>query len=67
MCKFEEIGVSYQQNSASPREADRRFSVSCRICSEKGIHVECSRCAIAAAHQFALDCFSLTRKLEARI
>lgn len=66
MCKFEEIGISYQQNAASKSEADKRFSNSCRICASHGICIECDRCGIAAAHAFALSCFEETKRILAR-
>lgn len=67
MSRFEEIGVSYQRNSASKSEADKRFSSSCRICASHGICVACDRCAIAAAHDFVLGCFDLSQSIGSKL
>lgn len=67
MSKFEEIGVAYQQNAASKAEAGKRFSTSCRICASHGLCIECDRCAIAAAHSFAVACFDMAKTIAPQV
>ena len=57
MTKFEQIGVNYQNDAASKREANSSFRYSCRVCCERGIRVECDRCAIAATHDAGIAAF----------
>lgn len=57
MTKFEQIGVNYQNDSTSKRDANRSFRYSCRVCCERGIRVECDRCAIAATHDAVIAAF----------
>ena len=57
MTKFEQIGINYQNDSASKREANSSFRYSCRVCCERGIRVECDRCAIAATHDAVIAAF----------
>lgn len=51
MTRFEEIGKEHQLNARSIHEANKRFEVSCEICSTRGIRVECDSCAIRFAHE----------------
>ena len=51
MCKFENIGVQRQYESADKRESDRNFHISCNICCTHGLHINCEKCAIAVAHE----------------
>lgn len=57
LTKFEQVGVNYQNDAASKREANRSFRHSCRVCCERGIRVECDRCAIAATHDAVVASF----------
>lgn len=50
MTKFEQVGVNYQTDSTSKQEANRNFRYSCRVCCNRGMRIECDRCAIAATH-----------------
>ena len=47
---FESIGVSRQYSALNAKEADRQFSNSCKICCNKGIKLDCDRCAINYTH-----------------
>ena len=51
MCKFETIGVQRQYESADKHESDRNFHISCNICCNHGLRIDCSKCAIAVAHE----------------
>lgn len=54
MTKFEKIGVSYQYDANSKIEAIRSFRYSCRCCCERGMHIDCDRCAIAVAYDHVI-------------
>ena len=54
MTKFEQIGVNYQYSANSVEEAGRSFRYSCRCCCERGMRIECDRCAIAVAHDLVI-------------
>lgn len=54
MCKFEQIGVNLQNESDSVKEAQGKFSRSCEICCNRGLHIDCNRCAIAIAHKLTI-------------
>lgn len=55
--KFEQIGVEFQHEAASKHEANRSFRYSCRVCCERGMHIECDKCAIAATHAITVAAF----------
>lgn len=57
MTKFEQIGINYQYAARSKEEALRSFQYSCRCCCERGMHIECERCAIACAHDMVVGAF----------
>lgn len=50
MTKFEQIGVQYQYEARNKAQALRSYEYSCRCCCEKGMHLDCDRCAIAHTH-----------------
>lgn len=54
MTKFEQIGVNYQYEANTLEEARRSFRHSCRCCCERGMHIECDKCAIACAHELII-------------
>lgn len=54
MTKFESVGVSLQYDSCSISQASKRFSNSCTICCKRGLHIDCDRCAVAAAHKLVV-------------
>ena len=57
MTKFETIGVNRQYESESTREANRAFAHSCECCCNKGMHLDCDRCAIAYVHSMVIAYF----------
>lgn len=57
LTKFEQIGVNYQHDATSKHEANRSFRYSCRVCCERGMRIECDRCAIAATHDAVVAAF----------
>lgn len=57
MTKFETIGANYQYDSYSVYEANRNFKNSCRACCNRGIQLDCDRCAISVAHDLVLATF----------
>ena len=64
MIKFEQIGVNLQNESTSKLEAQSKFSRSCEICCNRGIHLECERCAIAVAHKLTVSAIESKEKTE---
>jgi hypothetical protein len=57
MTKFETIGVNYQYDATNKNEANKSFAHSCKCCCEKGMRIECDRCAIACVHALVIACF----------
>ena len=63
MTKFETVGVNYQYDAINKASANKAFQYSCRCCCQKGIHLECDRCAIEHAHSLVIANFDdLERK-----
>lgn len=58
MTKFETIGVNYQYAADSKEEAKRAFAYSCKVCCNKGMRLDCDRCAIAHTHTMVVAYFS---------
>lgn len=50
MTKFEQLGVNYQYEAETKEQARRSFNYSCNCCCNRGMRIECDRCAIAVAH-----------------
>lgn len=57
MTKFEQIGISYQYDAASTKEANKAFRYSCECCCNKGMHLDCDHCAIACVHSLVVAYF----------
>lgn len=57
LTKFEQVGVNYQTDSTSKQEANRNFRYSCRVCCNRGMRIECDRCAIASTHDAVVAAF----------
>lgn len=51
MTGFERRGCEIQMDSQTVPEATRNFEYSCRVCCNRGIRIDCDRCAIAIAHE----------------
>ena len=62
MNKFENIGVERQYESINKAEADRNFRISCNICCNRGMHLDCDHCAIAVAHEATVIAFEEVSK-----
>ena len=55
--KFEQVGVGFQNDALNKREANRSFQYSCRVCCERGMRIDCDKCAIAATHAITIAAF----------
>lgn len=62
MTKFERIGVNYQNEAESKKQAQKSFAYSCNCCCTKGIRIDCDKCAIAKAHHLTIACFETIDK-----
>lgn len=58
MTKFETVGVNYQYDANNIKEANKSFKYSCNCCCNKGIHLNCDRCAIANVHNLVVAYFN---------
>ena len=58
MTKFEQIGINYQYDATNIYEAQRAFKHSCNCCCNKGIKLECDKCAIANVHNMVVAYFN---------
>lgn len=65
MTRFESEGVRRQQESLSAFEAKARFQHSCKLCAERGLGGDCSKCPVNAAHGFAIETFSILEQVKA--
>ena len=57
MTKFEQIGINMQYDAVNKEDALHKFARSCECCCNKGLHIECDRCAIATVHHLVLASF----------
>lgn len=64
MTKFETVGIGYQYDACSKSEANRSFRYSCACCCQKGMRIECDRCAIAHTHSMVVAYFDDNEKAE---
>lgn len=58
MTKFEQVGVNYQYSANSAEQAQKSFQYSCNCCCNKGMRIDCDRCAIAHVHNLVMACFN---------
>ena len=58
MTKFENIGVTMQNEAVSIEDATKKFAYSCNICCHRGLHIDCDHCAIAMAHNLTVANFN---------
>lgn len=63
MTKFEQVGVNYQYDANDIHEANKAFKHSCTCCCNKGIKLECDKCAIAHVHDMVVASFSDNAKV----
>lgn len=57
MTKFEQVGVNMQYEALTKEIAIKKFSRSCECCCNKGIRLECDRCAIETVHKLVIASF----------
>ena len=62
MTKFETIGVNFQYNANSKQEANKAFEYSCVCCCQKGMRIDCEKCAIAHTHSLVIAYFDDNKK-----
>lgn len=55
MGDFFEHGTHLQRASASVREANRRYGLSCNICCSRGYRMDCDRCPIAVSNKETVE------------
>lgn len=60
--KFEQVGMEFQYDAASKHEAIKSFQYSCRVCCERGMHIDCDKCAIAVTHAITVAAFESEQK-----
>lgn len=58
MTKFEQVGINYQYDATSAREANKSFQYSCDCCCHKGMHLDCDHCAISHVHSLVVAYFN---------
>ena len=58
MTKFEQVGINYQYDATSVREANKSFQHSCDCCCNKGMHLDCDHCAISHVHSLVVAYFN---------
>lgn len=62
MTKFEQVGVNYQMEAVSIEDARKSFSWSCKCCCNRGMKINCDRCAISQAHLQTIALMNDTHK-----
>ena len=62
MTKFERIGINYQYEANNTKEANKAFQHSCDCCCNKGMRLDCDRCAIAFTHSLVVAYFNDRRE-----
>ena len=62
MIKFERVGVNIQYSANSAEQANKSFEYSCECCCNKGIRLNCDKCAIAHVHSLVVAYFDDTKK-----
>lgn len=62
MTKFEQIGINYQYEANSIKEANKAFQHSCDCCCNKGMRLDCDHCAIAFTHSLVVAYFNDRRE-----
>lgn len=54
MTKFEQIGINRLYDCSNKANLNSTFSHSCNCCCNKGMHLECDKCAIAYTHSLLM-------------
>lgn len=57
MTKFEQIGVNYQYDAMTKEQCKKCFNYSCNCCVNRGMHIDCDRCAISTVHNLVMATF----------
>ena len=60
MTRFEELGVGFQLRAETTAQACRSFEYSCNCCCNRGLRIDCSRCAIQDVHEKIVNMLSGT-------
>lgn len=58
MTKFEQVGINYQYDAEDIKSANKAFEYSCNCCCNKGMRLDCDRCAIAHVHNLVVAYFN---------
>lgn len=58
MTKFQTKGTEMQYEAMNKEEANKRFNISCNICSMHNLWNKCDNCPINAAHELCISMFS---------
>lgn len=61
MTKFESVGCAIQYGSKSVEDADERLERTCTLCCERGLRIECDRCAVTVAHELTVSAIQTVR------
>ena len=57
MTKFEQVGVNFQYDASTKEQAIKSFKYSCACCCNKGMRLDCDRCAISSTHAMIVAIF----------
>lgn len=57
MIKFEQVGINLQYAATTKEQAQRSFSYSCDCCCNKGVRLDCDKCAISHVHALVMAYF----------
>lgn len=60
--KFITFSIEKQQQSDTIQESNRMFNISCNICCNRGLHIDCEKCPIKAAHSMTIAILSEKEK-----
>ena len=62
---FISIAISLQEEAETPRQANRCFRNSCRMCGERGlVWIPCDQCPIRSAHERTMDIFRMREESD---
>lgn len=64
MTKFEQVGINMQYGSDTKEMAIKKFARSCECCCNKGVHLECNRCAISTVHELVVASFETQKVIQ---
>ena len=62
MTKFEQVGVNMQYGAITREIASQKFSRSCECCCNRGLRIDCDKCAIETAHRLVIASFETERR-----